>query len=263
MASIIGEVARMRRGEPDPLEAVDLPAGPQQLAERQPVTELGAVGVHVLPEQGDLDDTVVHQGPDLIEDVARPAVLLLAAQRRDDAEGAGVVAADRDRDPGGVRGLTTGGQQGREGGERLLELRLRLLALPGLVEQPRQGADVVRAVDDIDPGGAVGDLLPLHLGQAAADRDLHALVRLLGRQELAEVAVQLVGSVLPDRTGVEYHQVRRLTKVRLGVAGVLEQPGDALRVVHVHLAPVGADLVRTSISHLTRIGADAHTQGGP
>src|SRR3712207_7056729 len=48
----------------------DLAARAQELAERQPVAELDAVGVHVLPEQGDLTDPVVDQRPDLGEDVA-------------------------------------------------------------------------------------------------------------------------------------------------------------------------------------------------
>jgi hypothetical protein len=256
---VVGEVARVRRGEADPLKPVDLAAGAQQLAEGQPVAELGPVGVHVLPEQGDLDDPLVDQGPDLVQDVARTAVLLLAPQRRDDAEGAGVVAADRDRHPGRVGRLAAGGQQGRERAERLLELDLGLLALAGLLEQPGQGADVVRAVDHVHPGRAVDDLLALHLGQTAADRDLHARVRLLGRKQVTQVPVQPVGRVLAHGAGVEHHQVRVLALVRLAVAGLFEQPGHPLRVVHVHLAPVGADLVRPSFAHLTRIGADARS----
>ena len=58
------------------------------------VAELHAVGVHVLAEQGDLDDALGDERRDLGQDVAGAAVLLLAAQRRDDAERAGVVAAD-------------------------------------------------------------------------------------------------------------------------------------------------------------------------
>jgi hypothetical protein len=153
------------------------------------------------------------------------------------------------------------GQQGRERREGFLELDLRLVALAGPVEQLRQGADVVRAVHDVDPGGAVGDLLPLHLGQAAADGDLHARVRLLGGEQVTEVAVQPVGRVLTDRAGVEYDKVRRAARAGLHVAGVLEQARYALGVMHVHLAPVGADLVRPSFSHVTRIGVHAHQQG--
>src|SRR5690606_3557366 len=113
---VVGEVARVRGGEADALQAVDRPAGPQQLAERLTVADVGAVRVDVLAEQGDLADPLTDQGLDLGEDVAGAAVLLLAAQRGDDAEGAGVVAADGDGDPGGVGALAPGRQRG---GERL------------------------------------------------------------------------------------------------------------------------------------------------
>ena len=73
-----------------------LAAGAQQLAEGLPVAEFHAVGVHVLPQQRDLDGAVVDQRLDLGQDFPGPAVLLLAAQGRDDAERAGVVAAHRD-----------------------------------------------------------------------------------------------------------------------------------------------------------------------
>ena len=91
-----------------------LAAGAQQLRERAAVAQLGAVGVHVLAEQRHLEDALADQRAHLGEDVAGPAVLLHAAQRRHDAERAGVVAADRDRDPGRVRRLAARGQGGRE-----------------------------------------------------------------------------------------------------------------------------------------------------
>src|SRR6202021_1974873 len=45
----------------DANRAIDLAAGAQQLAERQPVAELGPVGVHVLAEQRDLDDALIDE----------------------------------------------------------------------------------------------------------------------------------------------------------------------------------------------------------
>jgi hypothetical protein len=64
----------VRAGEAHPLQAVDLAAGAQQLAEGEPVAELDAVGVDVLPEQGDLDDALVDERLDLGEDVAGSTV---------------------------------------------------------------------------------------------------------------------------------------------------------------------------------------------
>ena len=188
-------------------------AGPQQLAEREPVAELHAVGVDVLPEQRDLEDTLGDQRLDLGQHVAGPAVLLGAAQRRHDAERAGVVAADADRDPRGVRRLAPGRQGGGEDLERLEDLDLRLVVVPRPLEQRRQRPDVVGAEDDVDPRRPAGDLAAVLLGQAAAHRDLHARVGLLDRRQVAEVAVELVVGVLPHRAGVEHDDVRGVLAV--------------------------------------------------
>ena len=53
------------------------PAGPQQLPERVPVTEFGAVGIGVLSEEGDFHCAVGDQGLDFGEHVTGPAVFLL------------------------------------------------------------------------------------------------------------------------------------------------------------------------------------------
>ena len=142
IASITSSVksAGCGRGEADALRARrSHRTRAQQLAERVPVSELGAVGVHVLAEQGDLEHSVGDQRADLGEDVAGPAVLLLAAQARHDAERAGVVAADRDRDPGRVGRLAVW-QAAVEGNVSSVssDLDLRLVPDPGPLQQRRQ-----------------------------------------------------------------------------------------------------------------------------
>ena len=251
---VVGEVPGVGGGEADALQALDLTAAAQQFAERAAVPELRPVGVDVLAEQGDLEHPVGDQRADLGQDVAGAAVLLLAAQAGHDAEGAGVVAADRDRDPGRVDRLAPGRQQRGERLQRLGELGLRLVPDPGPLEQRGQRGHVVGAVDHVDPGRALGDPGALHLGQAAAHRDLHAL--LLLRQQVTEVAVEPVGRVLPDRAGVEHHHVGGLAVAGGLVARLVEQARQALGIVRVHLAPVGADLVSpAACCHTTRIGA--------
>ena len=136
---VVGELGRVRAGEPHPLQSRDVAAGAQQLAERLPVAELHAVGVDVLAEQGDLADALGDQGLDLAEDLAGSAVLLLAAQRRDDAERAGVVAADAHRHPGGVRRLAAGRERAREDLERLEDLDLGLVVGPAPAPAARAG----------------------------------------------------------------------------------------------------------------------------
>ena len=72
---VAGEVARMGRGEPHPLQPLDLAAGAKQFPERLPVAERRAVGVDVLPEQRHLEYALADQGTDLGEDVAGAPVL--------------------------------------------------------------------------------------------------------------------------------------------------------------------------------------------
>ena len=102
------------------------------------------------------------------------------------------------------------------------------------------------------------DALAVLLGQAPADRDLQAGPSLLQRLEAPEVAVELVVGVLTDAARVEDDDVGRLEVVgRLHALG-REQPGDALRVVLVHLAPVGAHVEAARARVDRRGGSGGH-----
>ena len=152
---VVGEVPRVRAGEAHPLEPVDVAAGPQQLGEGAAVAELDAVGVHVLAEQRDLEDAVGDERLDLGEHVARAPVLLDARAGSGTMQNVQVLLQPtRDRDPAGVRAVAAGRQRRGEGLQRLEDLDLRLLVVPGALEQRRQRPDVVRAEHDVDPGRA-------------------------------------------------------------------------------------------------------------
>ena len=124
--------------------------------------------------------------------------------------------------------------------------------MPGALQQDRERVHVVGAEDDVDPRRAAHDLGAVLLGEAAADRDLHARPGVLRRTQVAEVAVQPVVGVLPHGAGVEHDDVG-LVAGGAHVARGLQQARHPLGVVHVHLAPVGADGV--TAGHLTRVGA--------
>ena len=185
----------------------------------------------------------VDQRLDLGQDVAGPAVLLLAAQRRDDAERARVVAADRDRDPRGVRGVARGRQRRRED---LSDSRISTCA--SCCERARSSSagsePMLWVPKTTSTHGALSVIVvAVLLRQAAADGDLHVGVGGLERRQVPEVAVELVVGVLAHRAGVEHDHVGLRAGGRGDVPRVLQQPGQALGVVDVHLAPVGADLV--------------------
>ena len=205
---VVGEVARVRAGEAHPLQPVDAAAGPQQLAERVPVAELDAVRVDVLAEQGDLQDALGHQRLDLGQDLPRPAVLLPAAQRRHDAERAGVVAAHRDRHPAGVASTPAGpaASTGTPPAPRGSPPRRPRCAGPAPAapagsrccgyrtrRRPRAPAGRSRR----GPSGP-GSRRPRSACRGGA---------FLTGREVAEVAVEAVVGVLPDRAGVEHDDV--------------------------------------------------------
>ena len=146
------QVLRVRRREPDPLDAVDRVDGAQQVGELRAVlagAEVAPVGVHVLAEQRDLGDAVGRELLDLVHDVAHPAAHLGAAHQRHDAEGAGVVAADLDRDPRRVVVVAAGRERRRVRLVLLEDLDDRALDL-GAREQLRGVGEVVGAEHDVD-----------------------------------------------------------------------------------------------------------------
>lgn len=135
---------------------------------------------------------------------------------------------------------------------------LGALIVTRTVEQRGKRADVVSAEDDIDERRLLDDGVTILLRQAPADRDLHVGVRLLVRGELAEVAVQLVVRVLADRTRVEDDKIRIGSGLRLRIPGVLEQTGQSLGIVDVHLTAVrphlvGANRLRSRLRNCSRL----------
>ena len=111
---------------------------------------------------------------------------------------------------------------------------------PGLRQQRRRVGEVVGAEHDVDVAGSLDDQLAVLLGQAATDRDLEVGPFGLQRLQPTEMAVELVVGVLADAARVEDDDVGRLELVGGLHALGSQQTRDALGVVLVHLAPVGA-----------------------
>ena len=94
----------------------------------------------------------------------------------------------------------------------------------------------------VDPGRAGDHGVAVLLREAAADGDLQAGVLALRGAELAECAVEAFVGVLADGAGVEDDEVGLLIDGGL-VPGLLEEPGESLGIVDVHLAPEGAHFI--------------------
>ena len=237
---VVGEGRGMRRGESYAFQTVNLAARAQQLGEGKPVADAVAEGVHILAQQRDFLGAFVHALADFGEDVSGTAVMFLAARGRHDAEGAGVVAAYGDGHPARHLRRTVGWQLAWEVVEFLLHLHLRVAFDAGLVEQLRQGSDVLGTEHGVDPRGFFRDLLTVELRHAAADRDLQVRAFPLQFGPQSDGAVHAFGGVFAHRAGVHDDQVDVMVEILfLGgghVAVGLKHAGDAFGIMHIHLA---------------------------
>ena len=107
---VVGEGGGMGARETNAFEALNLAGGAKKFAERELVTEFDTIRVDVLSEECDLGYAVVDEGLDLAEDITGATVHFLPAQARNDAERAGVVAPDGNRDPTGIGRFAFGGK---------------------------------------------------------------------------------------------------------------------------------------------------------
>ena len=175
-----GELCRVRGSKAQAFKPLNLAHFPQQLGKGEAVSrqvrvsEIDAIGIDVLAQQRHLGHSLLHQGLNLCEDVARAAVLFLAAQGRNDAESTGVIAAHGDRYPPGIGGLALGRQHGGKSLKRVDDFNLGLIIVAGAFEKCRQSRHVVGAEYRIDPRRVVKDCVLILLRQAATHSDLHA-----------------------------------------------------------------------------------------
>ncbi len=134
-----------------------------------------------------------------------------------------------------------------------LHIHLRTIGL-GSLQQVKQVRERVCADHHVDPGGPALDLALVLLRQTARDDDPQRRIRGLRWLEMAEVAIEPVVGVLADGARVEHDHPGPVQVVCGGHTAGHEQACDALRVVLVHLAPEGADLIR-AVHEFERIGS--------
>jgi hypothetical protein len=245
------QVLRVGAGVADPAHALDVADGAQQVGEEGPdphvvapapggQREVTPVGVDVLTEQRHLHHPVGHELAGFGDEVVERPADLRPADRRHDAEGAGVVAPDLDGEPRRVPVLPphreSGGERlgiGRGGG--LEDLGDRAV-LAGVVQELDRPVDVVGAEHHVHVGRPLPDAVTVLLGEAPADHDPEIGPGRLDRLQVAQRAVELVVGVLTDAAGVEHDHVGIVHTVRSHHAVGLVEPRDALGVVLVHLA---------------------------
>ncbi len=233
----------MRAREPDPIDARHVVTRAQQLAElgSELRREIAAPGVHVLAEECHLANAALREPRDLGDDLARAPALLAASNGRDDAVRADGVAPHRHLHPCLVAPLASQRKIRREvlvraeatardrvsaGGDPLAEVR-----------------DRARPEGDVDERVPLEDPLALGLRVAATDSDDDIGPLALQRTCVAEVSSEPRVRLLADRARVEHEDVGLVRSGCLAEPERLEHALDALRVVSVHLAAEGRDVV--------------------
>ena len=102
---------------------------------------------------------------------------------------------------------------------------------------------LVGSQEQVDRGVTPPEARPVRLAdRAPGEHDPHSRVRRLQPGEVALPADDLLLRALPDRAGVDDHEVRRVDRRRLGATGREQAPGHLLRVAAVHLAAERPDV---------------------
>ncbi len=240
----VAHVLGMRRGEPDAQQGRNQRRAPHQLGK---VDLAGAVGVDVLPQQGDFAVTVVEKRAHLGQDGLGVAAPLAAAGVGHHAVGAEVVAAAHDGDEGADAVLIQPHRGdfgvGLLGGEQHVD---PLAARLGLADQARQIAVGIGPGDDVDPGGALDELLSQTLGHAADDADDERGTGFPQPFHLGQAAPDALLGVVADGAGIDEDDVGLLGIVGMDVALLLHDRDDDLRIADVHLAAVGLEVELTT-----------------
>ena len=242
----VGELQRVRGGEADAVDAVDLGDGADQQAEISQLigaVHRPAVGVDVLAQQVDLAHALSGQAHHFHQHVLERAADLGTTGVGHHAEAAVLAAAFHDRDK---RARALGARLGQA--VELLDLReadvhLRPVLLAAGADQLRQPVQGLRAEHQVHVRRALDDRLAFLRRHAAADADQHRLAVLLQRLPAAQLAEDLLLRLLADRAGVDQHNIRFFDVVgQLQAFGGGQHIGHARGVVLVHLAAVGLDV---------------------
>ena len=221
----VGHGRGVRVHHADPAEAVDGAESPQQEGQAVAQAEVEAVARRVLGDQHDLLHTPRGQRPGLRHDVLDRPAAMQAAQRRDDAEGARVVAALADLHVGEMR-------RGRQdAGGRVIVDPLRP-ALGGVgdggfaFDRAQHVVHLSGAEGGVDLGDLAAQLLVVALGEAAGDHQTPRAARLLLARHLEDRVDRFLLGPVDERARVDDDDVR-LFRVR-------HQPVPALRQVPEH-----------------------------
>ncbi len=230
----LAHVARMRRGEANPLDPVDRRNHPEQRAE---VGFSESICVDGLSEQHHLFDAARGQLANLAHQVGRRNRALAPAHVRHDAERTELVASAHRRHVRAHAAAVVGGDIG---------IRLRAIEsdIDGSVESRArdhlgQAAVAVWPRHDVEERRLLHNRDAIMLRHTSEQPKLDLRPRLLKARELPQPVQHLLFGVLANRAGVEQHDVRIVDTVGRDVTGAAQDCAHRLRIGDIHLTAVG------------------------
>ena len=240
-----GDVARMRAGEPDAIDSLDILHKFQQAGEVAVTTVRRLIVVHDLPQQMYFAASGGGSFGDLRNNLRGRPHPLVAARVRDDAEGAEVVTSLDNGDERLDRITSNCNAERKRDVFVRVDVDLGDAAATGSLDGARQSGECAGPNDDIDHWRPVEELIPFLLRHAAGDCDdrprLHADVTVA-----VKAREQLLRCPLAHAAGVHNHQVHPVNRRRQLIARLVQQSCKALAVVDVHLTSERLDAIGPS-----------------
>ncbi len=235
----IRQILRVGGHEADPAKTGDCCHHPQQLREADStLCQIIAVGIHILSEQRDLLDAVLHEPLTFLQNIPGIPGFFPTAYIGYDAVGAEVVAAIADVHRSLEAELPLGRQILHNKLCVLNDLHRPLILPERLEKQLCQLVYIVCSENQLHIGILLPDgfnLLGL-LHHTSRDAEDHARPILYLMLQPTDTTVQLLVGIFPDRAGGEENHIAVPVILRLGIAAGLQNTAELLAVLCRHLA---------------------------
>ena len=234
---LVRQILRMRGHKPYSFQTIDLYHLTQELRESDRTRQILPVRIHVLSQQHDFFDSVIHQLTDLFQDLFRLPAALPPPYIRNDTITAEIIAAEHDIYTGLKRVFPFHRQVFHDLVGIFPDINDHPVRFQHSYQQFGKFKNIMGAKDQIYK--RITFLQLLHhirlLHHAAAESDLHMRIFLFVSMKHAQSAIDPQVGIFPDGTGIINDKVRILV-LRLLVSCFFQDPQQFFRIPGVHLA---------------------------
>ena len=249
---IIFHVIGVTGGITHPRQAVDLCQRPDQprqppIAASTSTVPNAMIGIHILPQQGDVPHTLCHQTARFLQYPRHRAAHFHPARIGHHAKRAKLVAAFLHRQK---RRRPTSRLALRQMIKLVLRRKIRVHNRAVRPQHLRQPVVALRPHHQINnrrhPPQNLG---PLGLRHTPRDADLQPGLGLLQCPEPPQIGIQLLRCLFPDMAGVDQHHIGIIHRVRRHIALPAQRLRHAFTVIDIHLTAIGFDEQLLRVGH--------------